>query len=115
MSDETHINGSAIADANKNADGADTGLGQRNQYADDTGRVSDFDKDTGTDERFEVETAPGAIGTQSAWEVLYLLYSSNSQGAPCISHQLLTKQALTSSRTTRTATIISQLARRAFI
>ena len=30
---------------------------QRNQYTDDASRVTDFDKDTGTDERLEVETA----------------------------------------------------------
>ena len=57
MSDEMHTDGQAVATANKSAGGADTGLGQRNQYTDDTSRVSDFDKDTGTDERFEVETA----------------------------------------------------------
>jgi len=33
------------------------GTGVRYQYADDTSRVSDFDKDTGTDERMEVTGA----------------------------------------------------------
>ena len=57
MTDETPKRGRPAATARKSAEGADTGLGQRNQDADDTSRVADFDKDTGTDERLEVETA----------------------------------------------------------
>ncbi len=43
-----------------NAAGA---TGVRYQYADDTSRVSDFDKDTGSDERIEVE----GVDRSSSW------------------------------------------------
>lgn len=44
----------SISESNTAATNAAGATGVRYQYADDTSRVSDFDKDTGSDERIEV-------------------------------------------------------------
>lgn len=53
----------SYSDADTGASMAHANTGTRYQYADDTSRVSDFDKDTGSDERIEV----GGVDRSDAW------------------------------------------------
>lgn len=53
----------AISESNTAATNAAGATGVRYQYADDTSRVSDFDKDTGSDERLEV----AGVDRSDAW------------------------------------------------
>jgi hypothetical protein len=53
----------ATSESNTAASNAAGATGVRYQYADDTSRVSDFDKDTGSDERLEVT----GVDRSDAW------------------------------------------------